>query len=380
LEAAPVPLSFLGKRALSNEQAFLGNQPLSVPSHTLNTLPASDLPTGSPQTPATPSYYIPDRTCPRKPLKKNGTEQKDYEWVAQVEGVPCRIVAVEETAVLLHSFAADVDTVVRVPRAEFDAQFTPAKQEGDVLFGVKYPGGTLHISEFDKRKEALELLAQVLKVVTDKSLRDKLDQVTKSQGSTKAATVAEYLDYKAGTRVLGPTENLGDPIFNRSKRWCPPVDIDHDTFKQSKGFPAPLGIRPKDFCLPSALIQGVLELVVQMASFENAPAPLVAFVSAIPGVTLPGRTHRCKWCGETVDAAQCISEYKSSTNYIEICHRDPNGMFSPENMYWGHGDCNRRQGGYTEKDRIEDAIRLLLENPDYRREFAGRIQLVGNSA
>lgn len=340
------------------------------------------LPTGLAQTPATPStglYYIPDRTCPRKPLKKNGTEQKDYEWVAQVEGVPCKLVHDEGTAVLLHSFAADVDTVVRVPRAEFDAQFTLAAREGDVLLGVKYPGGRLALSEFDKRKEAIELLTQVLKVVTDKSLRDKLDQVTKSQGSTKAATVAEYLEYKAGTRTLGLLENLGDPVFNRSKRWCPPVDIDYETFRQTKGFPAPLGIRPKDFCLPSDLIKGVIELVVQMACFENAPAPLVTFVSTLPGVTLSGRVHRCKWCGATVDASKCTSEYKSATNYIEICHRDPNGMFSPDNMYWGHGDCNRRQGGYTERDRIEDAIRLLLENPDYRREFADRIQLVGSS-
>jgi hypothetical protein len=31
-------------------------------------------------------------------------------------------------------------------------------------------------------------------------------------------------------------------------------------------------------------------------------------------------------------------------------------------MYWGHGECNRRQGGYTEQDRINDAIRLLENN------------------
>ena len=27
-------------------------------------------------------------------------------------------------------------------------------------------------------------------------------------------------------------------------------------------------------------------------------------------------------------------------------------------MYWGHGECNRRQGGYSESDRIIDGLRL----------------------
>lgn len=312
-------------------------------------------------------------------MKKNGQEQKEYEWLCQVEGVPCKLIETTSTHVVLHSFAAEPGSVVHIPQTEFVEQFVGAEMEGDFILGVKYPGGKLHVSEFDKRRDAVELVAAALKVMTDKSLRDKLEQVTKSQGSTKCATLPEYLDYKAGRRALSSTENLGDPIFNRSKRWCPPVDIDHDAFKQTKGFPAPLGIRPKDFCLPSELINGVTELLVQMASFDNAPAPLVAFVSAIPGVVLPGSVHCCKWCGGTVDAAKCTSEYKSATNYIEICHRDPNASFSPENMYWGHGDCNRRQGGYTECDRIEDAIRLLMENPDYRRMFADRIQLVGSS-
>ena len=34
---------------------------------------------------------------------------------------------------------------------------------------------------------------------------------------------------------------------------------------------------------------------------------------------------------------------------MEICHRDPNDRFLVRNMYWGHGECNRRQGGYSEE-------------------------------
>ena len=64
--------------------------------------------------------------------------------------------------------------------------------------------------------------------------------------------------------------------------------------------------------------------------------------------------HCCKYCGEEVDIAKYSSEYKSSDNYIEICHRDPEGNFTKDNMYWGHGECNRRQGGYSESARIND--------------------------
>ena len=329
---------------------------------------------------ATPgSYYIPDRTCPRKPLKKNGEEQSVAVWIAQVEGVPCRLMRVEGDWVFLHSFVAEVGTIVRLTRAEFEEQFTPAEMDGDFILGTKYPGGKLNTSEFDKRKEAMQLVAQATKLLDNESLCDKLDQVLKSQGCTKTATLTQYAEFRSGARVLGPIENLGDPVFNRGPRWLPPNDDDYATFKQTKGFPAPLGIRPKDFCLPSEVIHGVKELLVQMARFENSPPALVAFVTTIPGVEIPTGVHRCKWCGGTVDAAKCTSEYKSATNYIEICHRDPNQGFSPDNMYWGHGDCNRRQGGYTERERIEDAIRLLLENPLYRSEFASRIQLVGSS-
>lgn len=320
-------------------------------------------------------FYIPDRTCPRRPLKKNGKEQKEYEWVSQVAGVPCKVVKWEEDAVILHSFTSDVGVNVRVALKDFEEQFTKAEMDGDFILGVNYPGGKLDVSEFDKRKEAVDLAMKAMKVICDKSLRDKLDQVTKSQGSMKTATMNEYLAYKSGTKILGPTENLGDPIFNRSKRWSPPIDIDHETFKQTKGFPAPLGIRPKDFCLPSKMIEGVTELLVQMACFENSPANLVEFVSKIPGVEIPNQKHCCKWCGETVDAAKCTSEYKSVTNYIEICHRDPSAAFSPENMYWGHGECNRRQGGYTEMDRIHDAVRLANMYPEYRAELLRQLGL-----
>ena len=309
-------------------------------------------------------FYIPDRTCPRRPLKTNGTPGKSFEY-AQIEGVPCRVVSGDEASVNLHSFISDTNTVFQVSREEFLEQFVQAEVVDGFIRAPKYPGGLLHVSEFEKREEASELIHKSAKIIGDESLEKKLKQLLQTQGSTHAATVSDYFDFKSGAKVLKTTENLGDSIFNRSKRWCPPVDIDHETFKQTKGFPAPIGIRPKDFCMPSELAQAVTALLVQMAQFENSPPAFVAFVSTIPGAVISQEVHLCKWCGTLVDARKCTAKYKSETNYIEICHRDPNKGFSIENMYWGHGDCNRRQGGYTELDRIDDVVSLIKMNPEY---------------
>jgi hypothetical protein len=323
-------------------------------------------------------------------LKKDGTEPDTFEW-AQVEGVPCKLVQETEGHVVLQSFTSDPASVVRVPRDELAAQFVQAEMDGEFILGVKYPGGRLHVSEFDKRKEATALVAKAIACLNVEGqdgktpLQEKLSQLPPSQGSTKCATFTKYFDYMSGRMVLGPTKDLGDPVFNRSKRWAPPVDIDRETFKQTRGFPAPLGIRPKDFCLPSEMTKSVTELLVQMACFENAPPALVAFVSTIPGVVLPDCVHCCKWCDETIDADQIAAQYKSKTNYAEICHRDPNAAFSPGNMYWGHGDCNRRQGGYDEGECVRDGLRLFMTDPaGYMLKFPLEVEkvrqwVIGNS-
>ena len=308
------------------------------------------------------AYFIPDRTCLRNPLKKDNTEQKTTEW-PQVQGVPCKMIKEDADAVILHSFLSDVDKNFRVPLAEFREQFAPAEMDGEYILTQAYPSGRIHVSEFDKRKEASEFLAAAIKVVDSKPLQDKLKQTFFPQGCTHTSKMDEYLKFKNGEKELKATENFGDPIFNRSKRWAPPVDIGHDEFKKTKGFPAPLGIRPKDFCLPSGVLAGVIELVTQMARFENPDPKLRAFLDKKKVVILEG-VHCCKWCGQTVDAAKCTSAYKSATNYIELCHRDPNGMFTRENVYWGHGDCNRRQGGYTELDRADDVAGLANQDPE----------------
>ncbi len=321
------------------------------------------------------SYYISKKTFPRQCLTVKGIPYKEFEWV-QIEGVPCALIQneVDENGIIqaatLNSFTSDPDKHFKVTGAELEEQFTPAilSRDGYIQSLTKYPDGKLHTSEFQKRVDVKNLAALFSKIPNE-DLQSKLKQTLVSQGSTHAITIPAYHDYINGTKKLKSTENFGDPIFNRSKRWCPPIDISFEEFKASPSYPAPLGVRPKDFCLPSEIILSCTELIQQMASFANSDPTFVEAVTknilATYNIAPLPTAFCCKWCSKEIDANKCKSEYKSSTNYIEICHRDPNDRFLPRNVYWGHGDCNRRQGGYTERDRIEDAITLLKNNPEY---------------
>ena len=60
-----------------------------------------------------------------------------------------------------------------------------------------------------------------------------------------------------------------EEIFNRNSRCCPPIDITYEEYSKSPSYPAPLGIRPKDFCLPSELIITMNELINQIVNFDG---------------------------------------------------------------------------------------------------------------
>ena len=75
--------------------------------------------------------------------------------------------------------------------------------------------------------------------------------------------------------------------------------------------------------------------------------------------------HKCKWSGKEIDALEFSSEYASKDNFIEICHRDPNERFIPSNMYWGFGESNREQGGYSEEERTKQIAILLNHNQEH---------------
>ena len=97
-----------------------------------------------------------------------------------------------------------------------------------------------------------------------------------------------------------------------------------------------------------------MELVTQLYNSEGIDK------STFVGFPLEDRdVHRCRFCGEVVDMSRARSMHGSETNYMELCHRNPNGRFTRDNLYLGHGVCNRMQGGCTEEQIVSNGIRLM---------------------
>lgn len=177
-----------------------------------------------------------------------------------------------------------------------------------------------------------------------------MSQLLNSQGCVKTITIEEYENFNEPNDL----KRIGSPYFNRANRWLPPInDISYEEFEKCKSFPAPIGIRQKDFCMPSQLLLIINHLVEELRAFIDEK--LI-----------------CQWCFCKLEYDKFDSIYKSKDNYMEICHKDPNGTFTIDNIYFGHGECNRRQGGYSEKDRINDTLILLKNN---REKYKNEIQL-----
>ena len=339
------------------------------------------------------TYYISNHTKPRHfNIEKGKSKQKEY---CQIEGSPCKFMKVYnqngETMVTLNSFTSARRFDVSLD--ELESEFFPAEidQNGNItnLDKSKYPIGIIiNINEFDKRSNIASFGTQVKRTCKNllnsndicqpdklavKAIQDKLVQMENPQGSS--AKIIPTLDkYKADKIENIKKENhkrIGNPIFNRQKRWCPIGDNKSwDDYENSPSYPYPIGIREKDFCLPSAMIETLCTMLIQILTFKNVSDKLRASFKPIleqcgfSNMLEHSKIHRCKYCGEEMDINEYKSEYKSTDNFMEICHRDPYKSFSPENMYWGHGECNRRQGGFTESDRIYDGLRLIIINPE----------------
>lgn len=319
------------------------------------------------------NFLVPIKTAPRCYLTKIGVSKK-LEWL-QIEGVPCKIIEIKKTSIIVNSFTSCEGRNFEIlnEEAELSFEHVQINLEGFMTNLPKYPC-QIHISEFDKRTQVNNLKSEINKIPNvgltapiKKVIDDKLFQLIQSQGAPYI-TMNEYQRYIDGEIKLSPLKQFGNDIFNRNCRWCPPIDITYDEFQKSKSYPAPLGIRPKDFCLPSEIIETLKELITQIANFSGVSDQTFKELKK----TLPfieQTNHTCKYCGKCVDINLCDSKYKSEHNYIEICHRDPNCRYLKQNMYWGHGECNRRQGGYSETDRVQDALILLQVNPELRTLF-----------
>jgi hypothetical protein len=294
----------------------------------------------------------------------------------QIEGVPCIVIESnsETNMIILNSLTSASSRYFKISREEFDVNFTEINPDSDGYLHLEVYPIPINISEFDTRKDVISLVKNIEQIITNekvdkrvqKIFEDKLFQLIQSQGAPYIK-ITDYYKFKNGEISLSTHKRFGNEIFNRNCRWCPPIDITYEEYSKSPSYPAPLGIRPKDFCLPSELIITMNELINQIVNFDGINnVSFEEMKKILPFIQK--KEHYCKYCGEKINIEKYCSEYKSCDNYIEICHREPNDRFLPRNMYWGHGDCNRRQGGYSETDRMKDGVRLMWVNGIIDRE------------
>ena len=315
-------------------------------------------------------YYVAKITTPRKSDTKSGLSKK-YEYL-QIEGVPCKVIETINNQIKLNPFTSNNKTFT-ITKKELKKEFTKLKIDKFNNFkNLKSYKIKININEFDIRIKLNNNINKLKKIINKldakviKIFNDKINQLISTQGSVNAITLKKYELYKNKQLDLSANETLGDPIFNRNCRWCPPVNITPEEFLNSKSYPLPIGIRPKDFCLPSELWDSISELVKQILTFKNVKIS-DDIKKELKGldIKIDNLIHKCKFCNKEININEYTSNYKSQDNFIEICHRDPNERFIKSNMYWGHGECNRKQGGFDEKSIIKDGLNLLFHNKDY---------------
>jgi len=341
------------------------------------------------------TIVIAKRTLPRYALTKSGKSKKP-EYV-QIEGVPLIVTSFENNLFTLNPLTSAEKKNFVVTKEELQSDFYPAELDENKfitnLDSKKYPGKRVNIKEFSDRDRLANFNTAIikeikswpecrLKVVLIGKLEEgkgrkggKLPQLKSSQGAstpTIPKIQAHIEKMKKEKELTLKEKHFGEHLFNRSSRCSPVVDhMSWEVFRDGPSYPYPIGIRNKDFCLPSEMIKVSVEMIRQLLTLKNVEDKYREKIQKIftdfdiePQFENPV-THRCTYCGEEIDLNEYSSNYASETNYIEICHRDPNACFCMGNMYWGHGECNRRQGGYTETERIEDALGLINYNTTY---------------
>ena len=337
-------------------------------------------------------YWVPKMTKLHHFLTKKGYSKKE-EWL-QVEGCPVKVIKVNDDSIELNSFHSAENRTFKVSIFDFKQDFFPAKEDEDYLYLPSYPD-PIAKKEFEEREEVDKFISSLRRLSKDQNICEnvrncisvKLPQLIEASGA-EYITIDSYHQYQRGEVDLSnPHKRFGHMIFNRNSRWCPPINISYDEYKESPSYPAPIGIRPKDFCLPSELKATLEELINQIMNFENVKERTFLCIQEKLDFVEKREYHTCKYCGGVVDMNECvfvkdnngnIKTYKSSENYIEICHRDPNDRFLKDNMYIGHGDCNRRQGGFSEIERIKDAYYLMYSNRFITKEDKDKQLLLFN--
>jgi len=306
--------------------------------------------------------------------KTKDSISKNKEWF--IANVPSIITEINEDYIIVNQFTSSPDRKYIVLKEDFKF-CKKCRIEGEYICDLNWypPEGKLKISEFTEREGVLEFNSKVNKLVKSlptediisKILSDKFGQLNTPQGAP-CDTIQTILNYNIEELRNHPTKRINNMIFNRCSRWTPPIpdSYSYEEYKNSINFTLPIGTRPKDFCLPSELVDTMKEMIRQIICFKNIDPEIKQNVIKNLGLNASecSEIHKCKWSGKEIDVLDYSSNYASKDNYIEICHRDPHDRFLARNMYWGFGESNRQQGGYSEKERVKQIAQLCKYNPE----------------
>lgn len=283
------------------------------------------------------------------------------EWIC--DGVPCRILLTTMQNITLLPFNGSKKNV---SKEIFDAEFVPCVSDETFVYAPRYPNGKVPIAEFDINPISIVPLKAAFKDSACLSLIEKAEQdAYNAKGNNFCITLSKYREFKSGEMNAPTLERIGDPVFNRQKRHCPPVNSSwtRADFEACPSFPAPIGIRAEDFAFPSEQNAILSELLSQIFSCANSPEISVELQNKF-GITVKKNSHKCDWCGEIIDIASLNQTYCAKVHSVNFCHRDPKIGTKLGNVYIGHCSCNREQGGYSEAERIDQILRLAHGNPE----------------
>lgn len=339
------------------------------------------------------SVVIAKETKLRHYITKRG-ESKLKEYL-QIFGAPLIVTDFENDMITLNSLTSCFGRKFKVSKEELVTDFIRGELDYNNfitnLDPKKYPK-PVNVAEFHSRdifsnfKNDIEDWVRNLdNPLLQKIFNDKLFQMVQTQGAPfKPIPELEKFKNASTQELQGMSQHkrYKTQIFNRNCRWCPVADhLNWDEFNQCASYPFPIGIRAKDFCLPSEMQKVLIEMIRQILTFKNVDEKYRQQIQDIfskynpENIFSDSSCHCCKYCGFEIDMNAYSSKYKSEDNYIEICHRDPNSYFCVKNMYWGHGECNRRQGGYTETERIQDALGLInFNSADYHPDLLKQLR------
>lgn len=327
-------------------------------------------------------YQIGDYIISEKTLATHFKTKKDKskkpEWY--IADVPSLITKITDDSITLQQFTSAKDRKYIIGKENFKF-FKKCHIEDGFICGLKwYPEGKIKLTEFKERENVDKFKNNVKNLIKNlpevepirKILKGKFFQLYTPQGA-KCDEIPVILNYDLEELRKHPTKRINNMIFNRCSRWTPPIpsSYSYEEYEKSINFTRPIGTRPKDFCWPSELIDTMKEMIRQIICFKNIdPDVKQQIIQTLELNTVECQEiHKCKWSGEKIDALKFSSGYASKDNFIEICHRDPNERFISSNMYWGFGESNRQQGGYSETNRVKQIAILMNYNPDHIKTF-----------